>query len=125
MRAKLSGVSACAIAGGTASRTSALLAQHRPAAVALTNGYHLAFWIACGLVVTAAAVAATVLRSQPALAQSPEPVPALKAAATTAATAVHPVVAPAPPAENDRPDADNGATLARRDRGAERGSRSH
>ena len=56
----------------SASRTSALLAQHRPAAVALTNGYHLAFWIACGLVVAAAAVAATVLRSQPALAQSPE-----------------------------------------------------
>ena len=61
----------------SASRTSALLAQHRPAAVALTNGYHLAFWIACGLVVAAAAVAATVLRSQPVLAQSPEPVPEL------------------------------------------------
>jgi EmrB/QacA subfamily drug resistance transporter len=60
----------------SASRTSALLAQHRPAAVALTNGYHLAFWIACGLVVAAAAVAATVLRSRPALAQSPEPQPA-------------------------------------------------
>jgi hypothetical protein len=60
----------------SASRTSALLAQHRPAAVALTNGYHLAFWIACGLVVAAAAVAATVLRSQSALAQSPEPQPA-------------------------------------------------
>ena len=60
----------------SASRTSALLAQHRPAAVALTDGYHLAFWIACGLVVAAAAVAATVLRSQPALAQSPEPQPA-------------------------------------------------
>jgi len=51
----------------SASRTSALLAQHRPAAVALTSGYHLAFWIACGLVVAAAAVAATVLRSQPAV----------------------------------------------------------
>ena len=50
----------------SASRTSALLARHRPAAVALTDGYHLAFWIACGLVVAAAAVAATVLRSQPA-----------------------------------------------------------
>jgi EmrB/QacA subfamily drug resistance transporter len=47
----------------SASRTSALLAQHRPAAVALTDGYHLAFWIACGLVVAAAAVAATMLRS--------------------------------------------------------------
>src|SRR5580693_8311876 len=60
----------------SASRTSALLAQHRPAAVALTDGYHLAFWIACGLVVAAAAVAATMLRSQPALAQSPEAQPA-------------------------------------------------
>jgi len=50
----------------SASRTNALLAQHRPAAVALTDGYHLAFWIACGLVVAAAAVAATVLRPQPA-----------------------------------------------------------
>lgn len=65
----------------SASRTNALLAQHRPAAVALTDGYHLAFWIACGLVVAAAAVAATVLRSQPAVnpasAESQDAVPAL------------------------------------------------
>jgi EmrB/QacA subfamily drug resistance transporter len=54
----------------SASRTSALLARHRPAAVALTDGYHLAFWIACGLVVAAAAVAATVLRSPAAGASS-------------------------------------------------------
>ena len=45
-----------------ASRTNALLAQHRPPAVALTEGYHLAFWIAFGLVIAAIAVAATVLR---------------------------------------------------------------
>jgi hypothetical protein len=55
------------------------MSQHRPAAVALTNGYHLAFWIACGLVVAAAAVAATVLRPQPVLAQSPEPQPGVLA----------------------------------------------
>jgi EmrB/QacA subfamily drug resistance transporter len=47
----------------SASRTSALLAQHRPAATALTEGYHLAFWIAFALVIAAMAVAATVLRS--------------------------------------------------------------
>jgi hypothetical protein len=50
----------------SASRTSALLAQHRPAPVALTEGYHLAFWIAFGLVLAAIAVAATVLRPAPA-----------------------------------------------------------
>jgi len=58
----------------SASRTSRLIAQHRPAAVALTDGYHLAFWIACGLVAAAAGVAATVLRPQPALPPSPQPV---------------------------------------------------
>ena len=61
----------------SASRTNALLAQHRPAAVALTDGYHLAFWIACALVIAAAAVAATVLRPEAALAQSPQPAPEL------------------------------------------------
>jgi EmrB/QacA subfamily drug resistance transporter len=58
----------------SASRTSTLIAQHRPAAVALADGYHLAFWIACGLVAAAAGVAATVLRPQPALPRSPQPV---------------------------------------------------
>jgi EmrB/QacA subfamily drug resistance transporter len=58
-------------------RTSALIAQHRPAAVALTGGYHLAFWIACGLVVAAAGVAAAVLRPQPILPPSPRPAPEL------------------------------------------------
>jgi EmrB/QacA subfamily drug resistance transporter len=46
----------------SASRTKALIAHGRPAAVALTDGYHLAFWIACGLVVGAITVAATMLR---------------------------------------------------------------
>ena len=50
----------------SASRTSALAARHQPAAVALTGGYHLAFWIACGLVVAAAGVTLVVLRPQPA-----------------------------------------------------------
>jgi hypothetical protein len=58
----------------SASRTSALLAQHRPAAVALTEGYHLAFWIAFGMVIAAIAVAATVLR--------PASVPQVSAEAT-------------------------------------------
>jgi hypothetical protein len=58
----------------SASRTSTLIAEHRPAAVALTDGYHLAFWIACGLVLVAAA-AATTLRPRPGLSRSPEPMP--------------------------------------------------
>jgi EmrB/QacA subfamily drug resistance transporter len=61
----------------SAGRTSALIAQHRPAAVALTDGYHLAFWIACGLVVAAAGVAAAVLRPQPIAAPSHQPAPEL------------------------------------------------
>jgi EmrB/QacA subfamily drug resistance transporter len=48
----------------SASRTSALIAHGRPVTVALTDGYHLAFWIAFGLVVAAMAVAATMLRPQ-------------------------------------------------------------
>ena len=46
----------------SASRTSALTAQHRPVAEALTGGYHLAFWIAFPLVLAAIAAAAAVLR---------------------------------------------------------------
>ena len=48
----------------SASRTSALIARHQPTAVAQTEGYRLAFWIAFGLVVAAAAVAAALLRPQ-------------------------------------------------------------
>src|SRR6201996_9198137 len=54
----------------SASRTSALAARHQPAAVALTGGYHLAFWIACGLVGAAAGVTLVLLRPQP---TAPEP----------------------------------------------------
>src|ERR1700744_90104 len=54
----------------SAARTSALAARHQPAAVALTGGYHLAFWIACGRVVAAAGVPLVLLRPQPA---TPEP----------------------------------------------------
>ena len=46
----------------SASRTNALIAHGSPVAAALADGYHLAFWIAFGLVVAALAVAATVLR---------------------------------------------------------------
>jgi MFS family permease len=49
----------------SASRSRTLLAQHHPAAAALTDGYHLAFWIACGLVITAAVITATTLHHQP------------------------------------------------------------
>lgn len=45
----------------SAGRTGDLLAQHRPTAEALTEGYHLAFWVAAGLVAAAIAVAAAVL----------------------------------------------------------------
>ena len=48
----------------SASRTNALIAHGHPVTVALTDGYHLAFWIAFGLVMAAIAVAATVLRPQ-------------------------------------------------------------
>ena len=61
----------------SASRTSALTAQHQPAAIALTDGYHLALWIACGLVVMAAGVAATLLRPQRVPAPALQPAPAL------------------------------------------------
>ncbi|MFC5145167.1 MFS transporter [Streptomyces aureoversilis] len=45
-----------------ASRTEALTAAGRPASEALTSGYHLAFAVGAGLLVTALAVAFTVLR---------------------------------------------------------------
>jgi hypothetical protein len=47
----------------SAGRTSTLEARGDGAAAALTGGYHLAFWIAAGLVAAAIAVAGTVLRS--------------------------------------------------------------
>jgi EmrB/QacA subfamily drug resistance transporter len=61
----------------SASRTSTLIAQGRPAAAALTGGYHLAFWIACGLVIAAIVVAATILRPQPSALPVPQPAPEL------------------------------------------------
>ena len=62
------------------SRSNTLLAQHTPAAAALTGGYHLAFWIACSLVITAAGITATMLRQHPALPPPPQPLPELAAA---------------------------------------------
>ena len=64
----------------SASRTSALIARHRPAAVALTGGYHLAFWIAFGLVLAAIAAAAAVLRPAPAAGQAQRPAAGLPVA---------------------------------------------
>jgi EmrB/QacA subfamily drug resistance transporter len=57
----------------SSSRSETLIAGGDPAPVALTGGYHLAFWIAAGLVAAAIAVALTVLRSAPEPAQAHEP----------------------------------------------------
>jgi EmrB/QacA subfamily drug resistance transporter len=48
----------------SASHSEDLLAQGTPAAVALTGGYHVGFWVAAGLVVAALAVALTVLQPE-------------------------------------------------------------
>jgi EmrB/QacA subfamily drug resistance transporter len=55
------------------SRTNHLLADGESAASALTGGYHLAFAIAAGLVLAAIVVAATVLRSERAVALDEAP----------------------------------------------------
>jgi EmrB/QacA subfamily drug resistance transporter len=47
------------------SRSDDLVKQGKSTAAALTGGYHLAFWIAAGLVVAAIVVAATVLKPEP------------------------------------------------------------
>jgi len=60
----------------SASRTESLLGSGDSHAVALTGGYHLAFWIAAG-VVAAAIVAALVLLEQPKRAESAAGEPAL------------------------------------------------
>jgi EmrB/QacA subfamily drug resistance transporter len=64
----------------SAARTNAALARHQPTAVALTEGYHLAFWISFGLVLAAIAAAAVLLRA-PAAAAEPERAAELVAAA--------------------------------------------
>jgi EmrB/QacA subfamily drug resistance transporter len=61
----------------SASSSNTLIAQHHATAIALTDGYRLALWIACGLVVAAIGVAAAVLRPQPALPPAPQPAPEL------------------------------------------------
>jgi EmrB/QacA subfamily drug resistance transporter len=47
----------------SAGRTTALASHRASVKVALTGGYHLAFWIAAGLVIAAIAVATTMLRT--------------------------------------------------------------
>ena len=59
----------------SASRSNSLIARHHPVAAALTDGYHLAFWIACGLVIVAAGLAGAVLRPQPSLQPAAQPAP--------------------------------------------------
>src|SRR5579863_886579 len=61
----------------SAARSNGLIAQHHPAAAALTDGYHLAFWIACGLVAAAAGLGALVLRPQPGIQPDVQPAPEL------------------------------------------------
>jgi MFS family permease len=56
----------------SAARSNALIAHGHPVAAALTDGYHLAFWIAFGLVAAAIAVAATMLRPARRPAAEPE-----------------------------------------------------
>jgi MFS family permease len=50
----------------SAGRTSTLAARGQNPSAALTGGYHLAFWIAAGLVAAAIAIAAAALRTPPA-----------------------------------------------------------
>ena len=71
------GLGLAVLATVSASRANALIAQHRPTAVAPTEGYHLAFWIAFGLVVAAIAAAAALLRPQRAAAAEPQTAPEL------------------------------------------------
>jgi EmrB/QacA subfamily drug resistance transporter len=56
----------------SAGRTEDLAAQGRPAAVALTGGYHVGFWIAVGLVVLALVVALTVLQPERRVVDEPD-----------------------------------------------------
>jgi EmrB/QacA subfamily drug resistance transporter len=65
------GLAVLATLAATESRT--LRHAGHPTAAALTDGYHLAFLIGAVLVLVSIAVAATVLRSGPKLAASPEP----------------------------------------------------
>jgi EmrB/QacA subfamily drug resistance transporter len=57
----------------SASRTSSLLASGHSTAAALTGGYHLAFWIAVGLVLSGIVIALTVVPKLPAMAAHPMP----------------------------------------------------
>ncbi len=54
-------------------RTANLVKTGTPTPSALTSGYHLAFWIAAGLVLAAIAVAATVVKPEPAGSDEPAP----------------------------------------------------
>ena len=58
----------------SASRSAALMARGRPVAAALADGYHLAFWIAFGLVAVAIVVCGTVLRSKTSIPNVESPV---------------------------------------------------
>ena len=75
----------------SASRTSSLLATGHSTAAALTGGYHLAFWIAVGLVLLGIVIALSVVPKLPAMAAHPMPeeagasVPAAAAGAGAAA----------------------------------------
>ena len=55
-------IAVAVLATVSAGRTGALAARGEGTAAALTGGYHLAFWIAAGLVAAAIAVAGIMLR---------------------------------------------------------------
>ncbi|MFF5976688.1 MFS transporter [Streptomyces sp. NPDC012769] len=70
-----------------AARTESLTAAGRPAAEALTSGYHLAFAVGAGLLVAAFAVAFTLLRTpKPAHREQPETMEATEATEATKVT---------------------------------------
>ena len=68
------------IATRTASRSDNLIRAGKGTAAALTSGYHLAFWIAAGLVVAAIVVALTVLEPEAKAAEANKATEAAEAA---------------------------------------------
>jgi EmrB/QacA subfamily drug resistance transporter len=71
----------------SAARTNSLVGAGKSTPVALTGGYHAAFWIAAGLVALAVAVALLVVRPVPAPSSSAVAADGMPAVATTTAPA--------------------------------------
>jgi EmrB/QacA subfamily drug resistance transporter len=77
----------------SAGRTETLTERGESAAAALTGGYHVAFFIAAGLVAVAIVIAATVLRSEDAPAHEAEPEPKPRRGELARAEACYPEAA--------------------------------